>query len=96
MGVPIQKVALDIVGPLPRTKHGKIYLLTTMCCYTKFPEAILLKRVDTMAVVDAMQGRRNHSGQLGHGLTNNFGEMGVVNKFWAHSCTYNTKILFMS
>ena len=54
MGVPFQKVALDIVGPLPRTKHGNKYLLTTMCYYTKFPEAIPLKRVDTMAVVDAM------------------------------------------
>ena len=27
------------------------------------------------------QGHRNHSGQSDHGLTNNLGEMGMVNKF---------------
>ena len=53
-GVPFQKVALDIVGPLPRTKHENKYLFTTMCYRTNFPEAIPLKRVETKAVVDAM------------------------------------------
>ena len=54
VGTPFQKVAFDIVGPLARTNAGFKYLLTCMCYYTKYPEAIPLKRVDTKAVVDAM------------------------------------------
>ena len=51
---PFQKVAFDLVGPLPRTTSGRKYLLTAMCLYTKFPEAIPLKRVDNLSVLEAM------------------------------------------
>ena len=51
---PFQKVAFDIVGPLPRTTSGYKYLLTAMCLYTKFPEAIPLKRIDNLSVLNAM------------------------------------------
>ena len=49
---PFSKVAFDIVGPLPRTTTGYKYLLTAMCLYTKYPEAIPLKRVDNESVLD--------------------------------------------
>ena len=54
VGEPFQKVAFDLVGPLPRTPSGHKYLLTAMCLYTKFPEAIPLKKVDNLTVLDAM------------------------------------------
>ena len=54
VGEPFQKVAFDLVDPLPRTASGHKYLLTAMCLFTKFPEAIPLKRVDNVTVLDAM------------------------------------------
>ena len=49
---PFSKVAFDLVGPLPRTSSGYKYLLTAMCLYTKYPEAIPLKRVDNVTVLE--------------------------------------------
>ena len=54
VGEPFQKVAFDLVGPLPRTTSGYKYLLTAMCLFTKFPVAIPLKMVDNETVLDAM------------------------------------------
>ena len=54
VGEPFQKVAFDLVGPLPRTSSGHKYLLTAMCLFTKFPVAIPLKKVDNVSVLDAM------------------------------------------
>ena len=51
---PFEKVTFDLVGPLPRTCSGFKYILTMMCLFTKYPEAIPLKRVDTETVLDAM------------------------------------------
>ena len=51
---PFSRVAFDLVGPLPRTTSGHKYLLTAMCLYTKFPEAIPLKKVDNHSVLEAM------------------------------------------
>ena len=42
------------MGPLPKSSSGYRYLLTVMCLYTKFPEAIPLRRVDNHTVLDAM------------------------------------------
>ena len=51
---PFSKVAFDLVGPLPRTSSGYKYLLTAMCLYTKYPEAIPLKRVDNVTVLEGL------------------------------------------
>ena len=51
---PFEKVAFDLVGPLPHTSSGNRYILTMMCLYTKYPEAIPLRRVDNDTVLDAM------------------------------------------
>ena len=47
-------LAFDLVGPLPKCSSGFRYLLTMMCLYTKYPEAIPLKRVDNDTVLEAM------------------------------------------
>ena len=39
---PFQRIAMDIIGPLPRTKSGNKYILTVFDYATKYPEAIPL------------------------------------------------------
>ena len=52
---PFERLIIDIVGPIrPKTKQGYLYMLTTLCPATKFPEAIPLKKADSQSVVDAL------------------------------------------
>ena len=51
---PFERLAFDLVGPLPRTKRGAKYLLTTMDYGTKFPDAGPLRKVDAQTVAEAM------------------------------------------
>ena len=53
IGDPFKLVAMDIVGPIPRSASGYKYILTLMDLYTKYPEAIPLKKVDNEAVLEA-------------------------------------------
>ena len=59
---PFEHIILDCVGPLPRTKTGKEYLLTIMCTLTRFPEAIPLGRITAPAVIKALVGFFSHFG----------------------------------
>ena len=52
--VPFNKVAFDLVGPLPTSSRGYKYVLTVMDLFSKFPAAVPLKRVDNLTVLDAM------------------------------------------
>ena len=54
IGEPFRLVAMDIVGPIPRSSSGYKYLLTLMDLYSKYPEAIPLKRVNNEAVLEAL------------------------------------------
>ncbi|MEW8544650.1 MAG: reverse transcriptase domain-containing protein, partial [Candidatus Thiodiazotropha sp.] len=47
---PFARVAIDIVGPLNRTKRGNKYILTLIDYGTKYPEAVPLKTIDTKTV----------------------------------------------
>ena len=48
---PFRRVAMDIVGPLPRTKLGNRYILV-MCDYaTRYPEAVPVNAVDAEHIV---------------------------------------------
>jgi hypothetical protein len=52
--VPFQRVAIDMVGPLPKTKKGNQYILV-MCDYTtKCPEAVPLRSQDAEVVAEAL------------------------------------------
>lgn len=51
---PFWRVAVDIVGPLQRTKHGNKYILTIMDYATRYPEAIPLRRTDAATVAEAL------------------------------------------
>ena len=38
-GYPMQRVHMDMAGPLPKTKKGNMYILTVQCSFTKWIEA---------------------------------------------------------
>ena len=48
--MPFSRLAFDVVGPLPRTRSGFKCVLICKCYASKYPEAILLKRVDAQSV----------------------------------------------
>ncbi|XP_075785301.1 uncharacterized protein LOC142829504 [Pelodiscus sinensis] len=43
VGTPFERVAMDLVGPLPKSKAGFRYILVVMDYATRFPEAIPLR-----------------------------------------------------
>ena len=50
---PFQRLHIDIIGPLPRTKRGNRYILTVQCSFTKWVEAYAIpnQRAKTCARV---------------------------------------------
>lgn len=53
-GTPFERVALDILGPLPTTNHGNKYLLVVMDYFTKWPEAYPLPNQEATTVAEAL------------------------------------------
>ena len=51
---PFTKIAMDIAGPLNRTKSGKKYILTIIDHSTRYPEAFALKEIDAKYVANAL------------------------------------------
>uniref|UniRef100_A0A669BX09 Gypsy retrotransposon integrase-like protein 1 n=1 Tax=Oreochromis niloticus TaxID=8128 RepID=A0A669BX09_ORENI len=54
IGEPFEKVILDCVGPLPKSKSRHQYILTIMCSATRFPEAIPLRTLKAKPVIKAL------------------------------------------
>lgn len=54
IGQPFERVIIDCVGPLPRTKNGNQYLLTIMCAATRFPEAVPLRTITATSILKAL------------------------------------------
>ena len=51
---PFRRLAFDLVGPLPNTKHCHKFILTSMCLTSKYHEVVPLKKVDSQSVAEAM------------------------------------------
>ncbi|XP_041947558.1 uncharacterized protein LOC121708759 isoform X4 [Alosa sapidissima] len=51
---PFERIILDCVGPLPKSKSGHRFLLTIMCAATRYPEAIPLRSLKAKPVVKAL------------------------------------------
>ncbi len=51
MREPFERLLLDCVGPLPKSKSGHEYILTIMCTSTRFPEAIALRSIKAPIIV---------------------------------------------
>ena len=54
ISTPFSRMAFDLVGPLPKSKSGNIYILTYMCLASKYPEAVALRGVDAEMFAEAM------------------------------------------
>ena len=50
-GEPFERLIIDCVGPLPKSKSGHQSLLTLMCATTRYPEAIPLRSLKAKVVV---------------------------------------------
>ena len=51
---PFARIAMDIVGPLPRSRSGNRYVLVVCDYGTKYPEAVPLKSIDAEAVAEEL------------------------------------------
>ena len=52
MKEPFERIAMDIVGPLPRNWRGNQYILVVQDYATRYPEAIPLCSIDAGTVAD--------------------------------------------
>uniref|UniRef100_A0A8C7Y7T2 Gypsy retrotransposon integrase-like protein 1 n=1 Tax=Oryzias sinensis TaxID=183150 RepID=A0A8C7Y7T2_9TELE len=56
VGGPMERVAVDIVGPLPRSSRVNHYVLSAIDYFTRWPEAYALPDQEAEMVVDALLG----------------------------------------
>ena len=50
VGVPMERIQMDIIGPLPETSLGNKYVLSVTCCFTKWTESYPLKNITAKTV----------------------------------------------
>lgn len=51
---PMSKLSLDIVGPMPMTELGNVYVLSVIDHFTRYAWTIPLKTIDATVVADAL------------------------------------------
>ena len=51
---PLERIAMDIVGPLPRSAQGNCYMLVVYDYATRYPEAIPMKHIDAARVAEEL------------------------------------------
>lgn len=49
-GIPMERIALDIVGELPRTENGNRYILVICDYFTKWVEAFAMPNMETVTI----------------------------------------------
>ena len=54
VGAPMERIAVDVMGPLPVTKKGNKYLLVAMDYFTKWPEAYALQDQEAKTVATVL------------------------------------------
>ena len=55
IGKPFKRVVIDLVGPIsPPSEEGQRYILTLADFSTRYPEAVLPKKIDTETVAEAL------------------------------------------
>ena len=54
MDTPYSRIAMDFVGPFPRTKQGKRYIIVLMDYATRWPEAKAVSAPTSRAAVDVI------------------------------------------
>ena len=54
IGEPFKRIAMDIVGPLPRSSRGNRFILVLSDYATRYPEAIPLRKITAKHVAEAL------------------------------------------
>ena len=54
VGAPFEKIALDILGPLPRSKRGNRYILVIMDYFTKWAEAYPVRNQEAETIAKVL------------------------------------------
>ena len=54
VSTPFEKIAMDIVGPLPRSRSGHRYILVICDYSTRYPEAIPLQSIDAEHIAEEL------------------------------------------
>ena len=54
-GFPFQKLCIDFVGPLPKTKHGNVYIFTVLDTFTKWLEAFPVPNCTAKTALSCLQ-----------------------------------------
>jgi transposase InsO family protein len=54
VGAPFERIAMDVVGPFPKSDNGNKYVLVVMDYFSKWPEAYPLPNQETRTIADAV------------------------------------------
>ena len=54
LSTPFSRVAIDLIGPLPKSKSGNRFALVAVDLATKYPDAVPLKYIDSYTVSEAL------------------------------------------
>ena len=69
------RMAMDIVGPLPRTRHGNRYALVVCNYATQYPEAVALRSIEFyFPLADRALQDASHSANLHHSIPSWIGQ----------------------
>ena len=54
VGAPFERIAVDVMGPLPESSKGNRYLLVAMDYFTKWPEVIPVRNQEATTIAEAL------------------------------------------
>ena len=54
MEEPFKRIAMDIIGPLPKSRSGKRFVLVICDYVTRYPEAVALKSIDAGTIAEEL------------------------------------------
>ena len=57
VGVPMERVAIHVLGPLPETDQGNKYILIAMDHFSKWPETYALPNPEEVTVADVLMSQ---------------------------------------
>ena len=57
---PVEAMAVDLIGPLPKAKGGFRFVLTTICMASRWPEAVPLKNISARNIAEGLISILSH------------------------------------
>ena len=54
VGIPMERVQMDLIGPLPESFSGNKYVLSLTCCFTKWTESFPLKSITAKTIASTL------------------------------------------